>query len=226
MDTDSLISRIAADSTPVRRLPPPWRRTLVWFLLALPTLILVLAMHGLDVSLAEILADRRFVIEEIATLATAIAAAMAAFASTIPGTNRKWLLLPAVPFAVWLLSVGEGCLNDFQKYGWDGLSLRIDSGCFLPMAVTSIVPIVAMVRMLSRGAPLTPRISMILGMLATAALVNFGLRLFHLGDVTFMVLVWHFGLVTIYAIGAGLLAHRILDWQRLSARLPASLRMG
>lgn len=224
MDTDALISRMAANNGPVERLRAPWMRAALWFAIGLPTLIVVVAIHGIDVSPGEFFGNRRLMLEEFATLATAATAAIAAFASTVPGTSRKWLWLPLVPFSVWLFTVGEGCLNDWQKSGWEALGLRIDTACFFPMAVTSIVPAIAMVRMLRRGAPLTPRLTLILGMLATAALVNFGLRLFHLGDITVMVLVWHIGMVAAFAIVGGYFAPRFLDWKHHFARLPISVR--
>lgn len=226
MDTDTLISRLSENAGPVERLSPSWLRAVLWLAAGIPVLAVVVLIHGLDVSLDTLFSDRRLVIEELATLATALAAATAAFASTVPGMSRRWLWLPLVPLAIWLFSVGEGCVDELYKYGWAGLGLRIDTACFVPMAVTSIVPALVMVRMLRRGAPLTPRLSLVLGMLATAALVNFGLRLFHLGDVTFMVLVWHFGMLVMFAIGAGLLAPKFLTWGHLAARLPASVRSG
>ena len=224
MDTDALISRMAENSGPVERLHAPWLRAALWLAMGLPTLVLVVALHGLDVSPGEFFGDRRLMLEEFSTLATALLAAIAAFASTVPGASRKWLWLPLVPFSVWLFTVGEGCLNDWQKSGWDSLGLRIDTTCFLPMVATSIVPAIAMVRMLRRGAPLTPRLTLILGMLATAALVNSGLRLFHLGDITVMVLVWHMGMVAVFSIAAGYFAPRFLDWKHNVAALPVSVR--
>jgi hypothetical protein len=224
MDTDALISRLSDRAAPVRRLPPPWKRTLVWLALGLPPLVLVVAVHGLDVDLGTAMADRRFLIEQIATIATALMAAFAAFASTVPGASRKWRWLPAVPFAVWLLSVGKGCVEDWLALGPAGLALRVDSGCFLPMVLIGLVPAIAMVTMLRRGAPLSPRLSLVLAALATAAMVNFALRFFHIGDVSIMVLVWHFGIVAALSACAGLLAPRLLAWDRLIRRLPASFR--
>jgi hypothetical protein len=104
--------------------------------------------------------------------------------------------------------------------------LRLDTGCLLPMVLIGTVPTIAMVTMLRRGAPLSPRLSLILAALATAAIVNFALRLFHVGDVSVMVLVWHLGLVAALSIGAGLLAPRFLGWGRLLDGLRAQPRAG
>jgi hypothetical protein len=222
MDTDAFIARITEDTEPVRRLVSPWLRTLFWIALALPPLVLVIAGHGLGVGLDTILGDQRLIVEEIAVLATAVSAAVAAFASTVPGESRKWLWIPVVPLAVWLLAIGKGCLDDFLRLGSEGLSLRLDTGCLLPMILISIVPAVTMVVMLRRGAPLSPRLTLALGALATAAIVNFGLRLFHVGDISLMVLVWHFGLAAALSAFAGVVAPRILAWRQGPLAQPAS----
>jgi hypothetical protein len=226
MDTDRLIVELAGRTEPVRRLRPPWMRAAIWLALAIPPLVLVVAVHGIDVDLPTALADRRFVIEQAATLATALTAAVAALASTVPGANRKWLWLPLVPLAVWLATVGAGCVADWRALGPAGLQLRWDGACFLPMVVIGIVPAVGMVTMLRHGAPLSPRLSLALAALATAGIVNFALRFFHFGDVSVMVLVWHLGLVAALSIGAGLLAPRFLGWGRLVEGLRFSPRAG
>ena len=213
MDTDALIAELANDAGPVRRLPPAWKRTALWFALALPPVLLVVAVHGLDVGAGDLLADRRLLIEQAATLATALSAGLAAFASTVPGGNRKWFWLPLIPFAIWLFTVGKGCVEDWLSLGPNGLSLRFDGGCFLPMVLIGIVPTLSMVVMLRRGAPLSPRLTLVLGTLAIAAVVNFGLRLFHVGDVSIMILVWHFGLVVLLSAAACLAGPRVLPWR-------------
>ena len=54
--------------------------------------------------------------------------------------------------------------------------------------------------MLRRGAPLAPRATLFLGALATAAVVAFGLRFFHIGDASIMVLTWHMGLAAVLTV--------------------------
>jgi len=219
-----LITEIAAGSEPIPRLPPPWVRAAMWLALAMPVMVVVMAFHGLEVDLVTALGDNRFVIEQIATVATALGAAVAAFHSTIPGRDRRWYWLISIPLAVWLATVGAGCVSDWRAMGPAGLRLYLDTGCLLPMVLIGFVPVVTMVAMLRRGAPLSPRLTLILGALATAGLVNFALRIFHIGDVSVMVLVWHLGLVAALSAGAGILAPRILGWARLIAGLPVSHR--
>jgi hypothetical protein len=190
---------------------------LLWLALAIPPMALVVAYHGLDVGPA-MLSDRLFIIEEVATLATAVTAALAAFAATIPGKKPRWLWIPAIPFAVWAATLGAGCVEDWMNLGAAGLALRWDFDCLLPMIGVGIVPVLAMVAMLRRGAPLYPRAALILGTLATAAIANFGLRLFHMGDVSIMILVWHVGAVIVLSAFAWTIAPKILRWRDAEAR--------
>jgi hypothetical protein len=170
------------------------------------------------VDLPTLMADGRLIVELAATLLTAAAAAAAAFASTIPGASRRWLWLPAVPLAVWLLALGKGCLDDWLQYGPEGLTLRPDFECFGPMLLMAAVPAAAMLVMLRRGAPLAPRATLFLGALATAAVVAFGLRFFHVGDASIVVLVWHMGLAAVLTLAAGLAGPRVLGWPAAALR--------
>jgi tetrahydromethanopterin S-methyltransferase subunit C len=74
-----------------------------------------------------------------------------------------------------------------------------------------------MVVMLRRGAPLAPRVTIALGALAVAAVGNFGLRLFHLGDASIMVLFWHFGTITLLSAFAACLGPQVLYWNHVMA---------
>jgi hypothetical protein len=210
LDTDGLIDRLAAEATPVRPLAPAWERGAVWLALALPPLALVIAVHGLTENAALVFGDARLMVEQTATLLTAITAAAAAFASTIPGADRRWLYLPLLPLTVWLLALGEGCVQDWLRHGWGGLAGEVEFDCFWPMVLIGVVPTAAMVLMLRRGAALAPRTTLFLGALAVAAVVNFGLRFFHAGDASIMVLVWHIGVAGILVGAAGLAGPRLM----------------
>jgi hypothetical protein len=117
-----------------------------------------------------------------------------------------------VPLAVWLLALGKGCLDDWLQFGPDGLALRPDFECVGPMLLMAVVPTGAMLAMLRQGAPLAPRATLFLGALATAAVVAFGLRFFHVGDASIMVLTWHMGLAAVLSLAAGLAGPRVLGW--------------
>jgi hypothetical protein len=217
METNELIERLAHRTNPVRRLPAPWRRVALWLSVSLAyggvVVAALLIKNGLPGAI-----DLRLVVEQVAILATAVLAAFAAFSSTVPGRDRRIGLLPLIPFTIWLASLGTSCLNDWLRLGADGLAVRPDWECAPAGLLLSVVPAAAMVAMLRRGVPLTPRFTLALGALASAALVNFGLRIFHAGDISVMVLAWHFGALAILAALGGQFGRVVLNWRVLAAR--------
>jgi hypothetical protein len=217
VETDKLIQSLAADARPVRPLASPWTRTGLWLAIAIPYLALVVIVISPRSDLLTKLTEARFLIEQVAALTTGIAAAIAAFASTVPGYDRKVLLLPILPLAVWLGSLGEGCLSTVRQLGLAGLSLQPDWFCLPAIMLVGAMPAVAMVVMLRRGAPLFPYLSAGFGALAAAGLGNFGLRLFHPQDASLMVLVWQVGSVFILTMLGCCAGRTILNWRMLTA---------
>lgn len=222
METDALIRQLAGEAMPVRRLAAPWLRALAWFALGLPLVLAVVWMHGADEKAGMAAADVRMVIEGIAIVATAVTAAIAAFASATPGASRRWLWLPLVPLAVWIATVGQGCVADYQAMGAAAFALRVDSDCFVPAALGGILPTIAIVLMLRRGAPMMPRATLAFAGVAVAALVNIGLMLFHAGDISLMVLVWHVGFVVVLAMVAGAVGPLFLAWKQRAVSVRGS----
>lgn len=213
METQRLIDTLVDDSGPVRRLPRPWVRCALWLAIAVPYLALIVVMMSPRPDLATKFAESRFVIEQLAALATAVAAAIAAFAATVPGYNRKVLLLPVIPLAVWLGFLGQGCISAWLHLGSAGLSLQSDWICLPAIALAGAVPAIAMVVMLRRGAPMMPYLTVALGALASAGLGNFALRLFHEQDASLMVLVWQFGSVFLLSVLATYAGPLVLNWR-------------
>jgi hypothetical protein len=212
-DTDALIDRLAGEAEPVRRLPPVWKRVALWLCLAVPPAVGIVLYHGLVVDLATVAGDRQLLIEQVAALLTAVTAATAAFLSTVPGRGRRWWWLPVIPLGVWIFALGKGCLDDWLQFGPEGLALRPDFECFGPMVLMALIPGAAMLAMLRQGAPLAPRATLFLGALATAAVVAFGLRFFHVGDASIMILTWHMGLAAVLTVAAGVAGPRLLGWR-------------
>jgi len=213
MDNDELIKRLAADLQPVRPLRPPWARSVLWMAIALPYVAAVAWNKLMMVDPAQVGADARFMIEQAATLATALTAAIAAFRSVIPGFDRRILLLPLAPLGVWLASVGQGCVQDWLRLGAEGLSIRPDWDCLPMAAIIGIVPGAAIVAMLRKGAPLRPRLTLALAALAVASVANFGLQFAHVRDASIMVLAWHLGAAAVLSALGGWLGERILGWR-------------
>jgi hypothetical protein len=213
MDTEDLIERLAADLEPVRPLWPPWARTVLWMGIALPYVAAVVWGKLTMVDPVQVANDTRFMIEQAATLATALTAAIAAFRSAVPGFDMRVLLLPVVPLGLWLASVGHGCIQDWLQLGAEGLTIRPDWDC-LPMAtVIGIIPAAAIIVMLRRAAPLNPRLTLALAALSVASIANFGLQFAHTRDASIMVLVWHLGAAAVLTTLGGWLGQRVLGWK-------------
>src|SRR5262249_7109976 len=157
----------------------------------------------------------RYLVEQLAALVTGITAATAAFATIVPGFDRSVLFVPALPLAIWLGSLGEGCVQDWVRFGPEGLSLQPDWFCFPSIVLVGAVPAIAIAAMLRRGAPLTPHMTTALGGLAAAGLGNFGLRLFHSQDASLMVLVWQVGTVFILTAFAAWAGQYLLNWRSI-----------
>ena len=215
IDTEKLIERLAAAVEPVRPLARPWIRTAAWLLVAIPYVALAVFVVSPRGDLISKALEWRYLVEQLAALATGIAAATAAFATVIPGYDRRFLFLPALPLAIWLGSLGDGCVEDWIHFGPAGLSLRPEWFCFPSIVLVGAIPAIVMVVMLRRGAPLTPHITAALGGLAAAGLGNFGLRLFHSQDASLMVLVWQVGTVLVLTAMAAWAGHYLLNWRSI-----------
>jgi hypothetical protein len=220
MKTEKLIQNLAETAAPVRRLAPPSTRTAIWLAIAIPYIALVVYVVSPRADLLGKFSEIPYVLEQLAALTTGIAAAVAAFASTIPGYSRKMLLLPFLPLAVWLGTLGHGCVQDWIQFGASGLTLKPDWFCFPAIVLVGAVPAIAMAVMLRRGAPLTPSITVALGGLAAAGLGNFGLRLFHAQDASLMVLVWQVGSVAILTMAAACAGRLLLNWRSVVGLTP------
>jgi hypothetical protein len=211
-DTERLIQRLAENVKPVRPLLNPWIRTAVWLALSVLYIAIVFLVMTPRHDLFDALSEPRFVIEQVSALLTGIAAAAASFATVVPGYSRRLLLLPLLPLAGWLGSLGQGCLQDLVRRGPQGLSLQHDPACFLFIVFLGVVPGIAIIMMLRRGAPLTPHLTAAIGGLAAAGIGNFALRLMHPEDVSVMLLVWHVGGVVVLSALAGSAGRYFLNW--------------
>lgn len=212
METEDLIRRLVESAQPIRRLPPPWMRTVQWLSIALPVVAVVVLLMSPRDDLAAKLIETRFLVEQAAAFATAVTAAIAAFFLVVPGRSRKLALLPILPLAIWLGSLGQGCLQNWLRLGDSTWRIYPDWICFPSIVMVAAVPALTIMAMLRRGTPMAPRITVALGALAAAALGNFGLRLFHHQDASLMVLVWQFGSVALLTTLAGWSGRHIVHW--------------
>lgn len=214
--TEELIQRLATNVRPVRCLRSPFSRTANWLAWSLPWVGAVVFVMGLRPDIGARLTDARWMIEEGAAFATAIMAAMAALCAGVPGRPHWERLLPLMPLAVWLGTLGQGCLQDWFAHGEAALALHQDWQCLPRIIFIGAGPAVAMSALVLRGSPIAPGTTIALAALAAGGLAAVGLRLFHQEDASLMVLVWQAGSVFALTFLAALSGRQILRWQHVS----------
>lgn len=215
MRTDELIQRLGNDLAPVRPLAPPRTRAAVWLLCAATYVVAVAGVAWVRHGLEGVSAEPQYVAQQLALVAMGITAAAAAFASVVPGMNRRLLAVPLVPAAVVMLTLLTGCLRDLQQRGTLGFGVETDWPCVASIAVGGLALWGVALVMLRRGAPLAARTTSTLAALAALGAVNVEACLTrpHLFSLT--VVLWH-GLTI--AVLVAVLAHvgpRLFTWRVL-----------
>jgi len=94
MDTERLIRTLAGQVQPVRPLRRPWRRTLAWTAIGAVYLMGLVMLVPLRNDLDARIQDPWFLLEQAAALLTGLTAAVAAFATIVPGHRRRVVAWP------------------------------------------------------------------------------------------------------------------------------------
>jgi hypothetical protein len=211
-NTPELIDALVECATPVRRLRPPLVRAGLWLALAGLVLVLLAIGHGVRSDLAERLHQPVFAVSIAAALATGILAAMAAFVVSLPDRSQWWLLLPAPALAVWVGTIGYGCLTDWVSIGPDGVHMGEALRCFATLVLTSVPLALALAVMLRYAALLRPGAVTLAGALAVAAITSSALSLLHDLDATMMILIWNLGTAALITALGSLFGRRMFMW--------------
>ncbi len=212
MKTPELIDALVADAMPVRRLRPPLVRVAAWLLLAAMLVILLAVTHGFRSDLSARLASPQFVIGTSAALLTGILAAVAAFLTSVPDRSRLWLTLPAPALAVWLSTIGYGCMTDWVTMAPDGDHMGEAAHCLATLLLTSIPLAAAMLVMLRHAALIRPAPIVLCGGLAVGAITSSALSLLHDLDATSMILAWNLGTAAVICALAAAFGRKTLAW--------------
>jgi hypothetical protein len=210
--TPQLIDALVERATAVRRLRAPLVRAGLWLGFAAIVLALLAAVHGVRTDLVEHLRQPVFVVSLAAALATGILAAIAAFLISLPDRSQWWMLLPAPALAVWLSTIGYGCLTNWVSMDPAGVRLGETARCFATLLLTSVPLWLAMLAMLRYAVLLRGKAVTLTGALAVAALTSFALSLDHDLDATVMILLWNLGTATLITGIGSLLGRRMLLW--------------
>jgi hypothetical protein len=210
--TPDFIDTLVEQADPVRRLRSPLVRASLWVALAVCVLVLIAIGHGLRSDIATRLQQPVFILGMIAALVTGLLAALASFEISLPDRSRWWMLLPVPALALWVATLGYGCLTDWVQIGPDGLQMGEAVRCFATLLLTSVPLSIAMVIMLRYAARLRPTEASLMAGLAVAAITAFALSLVHDLDASVMILVWNLGVATVIAGLASLFGQSLFSW--------------
>jgi len=210
--TPQLIDALVERASPIARLRSPLARACRWLGFAGIALALLAAAHGVRTDLVEHLHQPVFLVSLTASLATGILAAVAAFVISLPDRSQWWILLPAPALAIWLSTIGYGCLTDWVSMEPSGIRLGETVRCFATLLLTSVPLSLAMLMMLRYAVLLRAKAVTLTGALAVAALTSFALSLDHDLDATAMILVWNLGTAALITAIGGLVGRKMFFW--------------
>jgi hypothetical protein len=213
METDRLISQMAAQLKPVRRLRPPWVRALLTLAAISALCLVVLLRYAHAALILHRMAQPRIAVECVATLATGVAAVFSAFFLSVPGRSRRWVWLPLPPLLLWLGASGLGCLENGLSLHGPGGFVGESARCFTFIAAASVPLTVLLFAVLRRARPIAPLPVALTGALGSAAIAAFVLEFFHPFDVTVIDLTLH-----VAAVGVIVLLGTALRRPLLAAR--------
>ena len=210
--TPDLIESLVARAKPVRRLRPPAARAALWLLLAAAIVSLLAISHGLRPDLGARLGQPLFVTGLAASLLTGVLAAVAAFIVSLPDRSRLWLLLPAPALALWVSTIGYGCLTGWVGIRPDSVTLGEAADCFATLVLTSVPLWLAMLLMLRHVALLRSATAAVAASLAVAAIASTALALFHDLDASVMILMWNLGTAALLVGLGSAFWERMFSW--------------
>lgn len=208
---DRLIAALSAELVPVRRLRPPWLRTLGWLALVAAFAVGLFAHYGDAPMLRRWAGAPDLGWAALGAVLTAIAAAWAAFTLAVPGYRRAWAWLPLPPALLWIGASGLGCLRTWLAPDTSIATLHQSTDCLVFIIGFSIPLSALMVWLLRRACPLRPLLTAMLVGLASAAASASLLEICHAFDAAATDLLTHalaVGLVVMAnaAMGGRLLA--------------------
>ncbi|MDR3505119.1 MAG: NrsF family protein [Acidocella sp.] len=206
MDTDDLITRLAASGLPpVRPARAPGRAMGWWLLASLPALATMVWLMGPRPDLRLCLSEQGFWAGEALAGVTALLAAYAALCAGRPDEPSWKLALPAAALVLWLVVLGRQCFILSVSTQGAALIVRPDMMCVPAIALTGFVPALMLVLLLRKTARFRRLTAGFNAALAAAAAAEAALRLFHPEGTMMTLLVWQMGSVALFS-GLGALA--------------------
>lgn len=212
MDTRDLINALVTEAKPVRVLRHPLLRAAGWLVGGFVLVGLLALHHGLRPDLADQAARLGFTLGICAALLTSALAAGGCLMASLPDRSRAWLLAPLPALAVWLSTVGYGCLTDWVRFDPNGFRVGEAVRCFATVLLVSVPLSIGLLALLRHAARLRPGAMTLTAGLAVAGLTSAALMLLHPLNATVMVLAWNLGAAALVVGAESMVGHRLMGW--------------
>ena len=191
MTTDDLIQQLGRDLQPVRRLAPSWRRAAVWLACGVVYVVAVAIVGWFRRGTLGVESHAPYVLQQGALAFTACLAALAAFASVVPGMRSRAVTALAIPLVAIVFALLWGTWRDLEQAGTFGVGRETDWPCVLSITFGGIALWGVASAMLRRGAVLEPRATSLLAAVAALSLANIEACVSQVHAFTATVIVWH-----------------------------------
>jgi hypothetical protein len=209
-ETDDLIRHLATDLAPVQRLPSPGLRALMWLAVVAALALAFMAFSDLTGVTRRLAAAPDMWMTALASAATTVFAAMAAFHLSVPGRSRAWALLPLPAALIWIAAAGAGCLRSWLIPGAHPATMGEEKDCLIFIVAVSVPLSLLLILMLRRAFPLDPGLTAAMAGLASAAAAASLLSLFHPFDASATDLTVHAFAVSLVIVANRFLGRRTL----------------
>lgn len=198
---DRLIATLGAGLAPVRRLRPPWLRTLGWLGVVAAIAVALVARYGTAPMLARWAGAPDLGWAGLGAVLTAITAAWASFALGVPGRSTAWAWLPLPSALLWTGASGLGCLRAWIAPATHVASVPEAGDCLFFILGFSLPLSALLILLLRRACPLRPVLTAVLVGLASAAASASLLEICHAFDAAATDLLLH-ALAVAMVVGA------------------------
>lgn len=215
--TERLIERLVADLRPWQ-IESRIRTHRLWMAAVLAIVLPPLALaQPFRADLASRLADAMFVASIATSAMIFVTGLVTVLILGTPGRSWLWLLVPLVAFGLWLVSESASIAVDLFREGWRAWAFETSPQCPLIIGAVGVPVFFALVGVSRVGLIVWRGPIIAIAALSAFSLPATMLNLFHSLDTGAMVLLWHFGAITVFSITAAFLLSRriprgLCDW--------------
>jgi hypothetical protein len=212
---EDIIRSLIADLKPVRRLPPPGLRALLWLAMVAAIAFTLAAIADRPAVAARLAAAPDMWLSAGGSALTMVLAAIAAFQLSLPDRSPRWALLPLPAAVLWIGASGAGCLRTWLVPGIHAAGVNDSKDCLAFILALSIPLSALLLGMLRRGHTLQPGLTAVVAGFASAAAAATLLVFFHPYDASATDLIVH-----VAAVALVIIANRTYGGRMLQAASP------